>query len=138
MALFPLPPATVPIAATLLPVQQWYQYLQSLDMNVRALQGRSPNTQTGNYTLALMDAGGVVETNAAGSNNVTVPLNSAIPFAIGSKIEIRQLGAGATTIVATAGVTIRNRLGLVLGGQNAVAFIEKRGTDDWVAYGDLA
>jgi hypothetical protein len=36
-----------------------------------------------------------------------------------------------------AGVTIRSRIGLNLAGQYAVAYLYKRGTNEWVASGDL-
>ena len=135
MTLKPLPPPQQPIAATIPPTQQYVEYLQSLDKMLR--NPPVPNIQTGPWTLALSDAGGIVEMNAAGANALTVPLNSAIPFAIGTRIKIIQHGAGATTITATAGVTIRNRSGLQLAGQYAVAYLDKIGTDEWIASGDL-
>ena len=137
MVLFPLPPVQQAIAGTLQTVQQWYQYFVSLDKTVRSILASSPNTQTASYTLQLSDANGIVEMNVAGANNLTVPLNSAIPFQIGTTIRATQIGAGTTTIIATGGVTIRNRSGLNFAGQYAVAFLYKRGTDDWMAYGDL-
>jgi len=95
------------------------------------------NTQTASYTAVLSDAGKTVEMNVATANNFTVPPNSSVPLPIGTYINPVQIGAGQTTIVAGAGVTIRNRNGLKLGGQNAVATLYKRDTDDWVAGGDL-
>jgi len=96
-----------------------------------------PNVQAASYVLALSDGFGIVETNVAGANNLTVPLNGAIPFLIGTRITVAQIGAGTTTLVAAAGVTIRSRLGLVSAGQYAVFYLYKRGTDEWVASGDL-
>jgi hypothetical protein len=95
------------------------------------------NTQTASYTGVLGDAGKTVEMNVASANNFTVPPNSSVAFATGTVLNVVQLGAGATTIVAGSGVTIRNRNGLVLGGQYAVATLYKRGTNEWVAGGDL-
>jgi hypothetical protein len=95
------------------------------------------NTQTASYTLVLADAGKVVEMNVGSANNLTVPPNSSVAFPTGTFVNLGQYGAGATTIVAGAGVTIRNRNGLALGGQYAVATLYKRGTDEWVAGGDL-
>ncbi|MGH9003554.1 MAG: hypothetical protein ACRDYV_10530, partial [Acidimicrobiia bacterium] len=96
------------------------------------------NTQTGSYTLVLTDAGKVVEQNAAGANNLTVPPNSSVAFPTGTIIVIRQYGAGLTTVVASAGVTIRSRGGaLDMGGQYAEATLTKRGTDEWVLSGDI-
>lgn len=97
------------------------------------------NTQTASYQLVLADAGEVIEMNVATANNLTVPLNSSVPFPIGTSIDIVQYGAGQTTIVATGGVTIRssgNKLKLT--GQYSAATLYKRGTDEWVAMGDLS
>lgn len=97
------------------------------------------NTQTANYTLVLNDAGRLVETNSASANSVTVPLNSSVAFTIGSEILITQYGAGQTTIVATAGVTIRSVLNrLKLTNQYSTASLIKRGTDEWYLIGDLS
>lgn len=136
-SLKPLPPPQLPIAGGLSPTQIYAEYLQSLDRTVRGILAVPPNTQTANYVLALTDAAGVVETNEAGPNTVTVPLNNTVPFPVGTKIQINQIGAGATTLVAAVGVTLRNRLGLVSAGQYAVFYLYKRGTDEWVASGDL-
>ncbi len=99
------------------------------------------NTQTGTaYTLVLGDASKAVEMNNAAANTVTVPPNSSVAFPIGTVIEIYQLGAGATTIVAGTGVTLRLPTGLTaqLRGQNATATIRKGNTDAWRLAGDLA
>ena len=136
MPLKPLPPPQAPIAGGLVPTQPYVEYLQSLDKMLRSPP--LPNVQTANYVLALQDAGGVVETNEAGANTVTVPLNNSVPFPIGTRVQINQIGAGATTLVAAAGVTIRNRLGLVSDGQYSVIHLYKRGADEWVASGDLS
>ncbi len=96
------------------------------------------NTQTSSHTLVLADAGKTVEMNVGSANNLTVPPNSSVAFPTGTFINVTQYGAGATTIVAGSGVTIRNRNGLVLGGQYAVATLYKRGANEWLAGGDLA
>jgi hypothetical protein len=98
---------------------------------------RGINTQTVNYVAVLTDAGKVIEMNLAGANTLTIPPNSSVAFPLQTYINCSQIGAGATTITAGAGVTIRNRLGLKLGGQYAAAGLYKRGTDEWVASGDL-
>lgn len=96
------------------------------------------NTQTASYTLALSDIGKAVEMNVGSANNLTVPTNAAVAFAIGSRIDITQLGAGQTTVVAAGGVTIRQREGkLKLAGQYAGASLYKRATDEWLLFGDL-
>jgi hypothetical protein len=103
------------------------------------LETPSINSQTGTtYTLAITDAGDVIERNNAAANTVTIPPNSSVPFPIGTVVFFRQMGAGATTVAAGAGVTIRSRGGaLVLGGQYAEASASKRATDEWVLSGDI-
>ena len=96
------------------------------------------NRQTASYTLVLSDASLMVEMNVATANNLTIPLNSSVPFAIGQIIELTQYGAGQTTIVATSGVTINSYTGLTkLSGQYAAATLTKVGTNEWYLFGNL-
>lgn len=97
------------------------------------------NTQTTSYTLALSDAGKSVEMNSSSPNNVIVPLNSSVPFPIGTSIDVVQYGTGQTTIVAAGGVTLRSLDGLLsLATQYAAASLYKRATDEWVVIGNLS
>lgn len=97
------------------------------------------NTQTVSYQLALTDAGDVVEMNVGSANNLTVPASGTVNFPIGTSIDIVQYGSGQTTIVAAGGVTIRSSDSkLKLTGQYSAATLYKRGTDEWVAMGDLS
>lgn len=104
-----------------------------------AYNGVSANRQTASYTLVLADAGLVVEMNVASGNNLTVPLNSSVAFAVGTIVELFQYGAGQTTVVATGGVTIRSSGGkLKLTGQYSGASLRKIATDEWALVGDIA
>jgi hypothetical protein len=95
------------------------------------------NTRTVSYTLVLADAGKLVEMNVASANTLTVPLNASVAFPVGTVINVRQYGAGTTTIGGSA--TIRSRGALVnLAGLYAEATLTKRATDEWVLSGDLA
>lgn len=98
------------------------------------------NAQSASYTLVLADGTSMaVEMNVASANNLTVPPNSSVAFVTGTVIEVAQLGAGTTTLVAGAGVTINSRGALLnLAGQYAVASLRKRGTNLWLATGDLS
>lgn len=106
--------------------------------NLAASTKSAINTYTANQVAALADAGANVEMNVATANTFTIPTNATVAFAIGTFINLTQMGAGKTQIVAAGGVTIRNRLGLFSGGQYALATLYKRATDEWVAGGDLA
>lgn len=97
------------------------------------------NTQIASYGLLLTDSGKIVLMNVGSGNNLTVPLNSSVPFAIGTQILVAQYGSGQTTIVATLGVTIRSSGGkLKLNTQYSLATLIKIGTDEWFLAGDIA
>lgn len=97
------------------------------------------NAQTGTtYTLLAADltsvnnGGSVLVTmNNASSNTLTIPLNSGVAFPVGTQVVVEQLGAGATTIAATGGVTINSQNGLVLGAQYSTVCLVKTATDTW-------
>jgi hypothetical protein len=96
------------------------------------------NAQTVSYTLVLSDASKLVEISNASANNLTVPLNSSVAFAVGTQISLLQTGAGQMTVVATGGVTINATPGLKLRAQWSSATLVKRATDTWVLVGDLS
>ncbi len=102
-------------------------------LNLKANRYLTKNTQTSNYTLVLNDSDtGLVETNSASSNNVTIPPNSSVAFTIGTQIAIVQYGIGLTSIVAGSGVVIRSSSGTLVGaGQYSSMFLIKRATDEW-------
>lgn len=102
-----------------------------------SLAGIIGSVKTASYTAAMVDRGTVVEMNVAGANNFTVPPNSSVAFDVGTVIQVHQYGAGATTIVAGAGVTLRSPSTLVLRTQYATAVLRKRATDEWIVSGDL-
>jgi hypothetical protein len=90
-------------------------------------------------TAVLADDGKLVTMSNASANTFTVPPNSSVAFGIGTQINIAQLGAGATTIVAGAGVTL-NSAGakLKLSAQYAVATCVKTDTNEWFVVGNLS
>lgn len=98
------------------------------------------NTQTASYTAVLTDANTtLVQMNAAGANNFTIPLNSSVAYTVGDVIEVCQIGAGQTTIVAAGGVTINTAAaGLKLTARYAKAKLVKTATDTWTLEGNLS
>lgn len=96
------------------------------------------NAQTDSYTLVLADAFKLVTMNKGSANNLTVPLNSSVAFSVGTRIDIAQIGAGQTTVVATGGVTINATPGLKLRAQYSGASLVKTATDTWLLFGDLS
>jgi hypothetical protein len=101
------------------------------------------NTQTGTtYTLVIGDHLATVEMNNALANVVTIPLNSSVAFAIKSRLDIVQIGAGLTTIRGAVGVTINGNAeaggdesDVDAQGQWKALSLYKRGTDEWVVIG---
>jgi hypothetical protein len=95
------------------------------------------NAQTASYTLVAADKDKMVEMGVGSANNLTVPLNSSVPYAIGTKITVVQTGSGQTTIAPTGGVTINGTPGLKLRAQWSAVTLVKRAENTWVAFGDL-
>jgi hypothetical protein len=91
----------------------------------------SVNAQTVSYTTVIADEGALITMSNASANNLTVPLNSSVPYPIGTVIDVQQIGAGITTIVATGGVTINAPAGLVMLARYTIARLIKSGTDTW-------
>lgn len=102
-----------------------------------SLPDQSINTQTANYVLALTDKNNAVGMNVASANTITVPPNSSVVFPIGSRVDIYQYGAGATTITPGSGVTIRTATGLSIAARYGGATLLKIATDEWIAFGSL-
>jgi hypothetical protein len=96
------------------------------------------STKTGAYTFALVDVGTVVEGNSASSLDFTVPPNSSVAFAVGSVLEVRQIGAGQVTIVPGSGVTLRTPSSLTTRTAWSSVSLHKRATNEWVVAGDTA
>lgn len=117
--------------------------VESMDDRVTALEDTAAvvtaNGQSSSYTLVLSDAGKVVEMNSGSATLVTIPPNSSVAFPVGTVVEVCRLGTGSVTITAGSGVTIRTPTGvpLSLRGQYSTAGVRKRGSDEWVAGGDL-
>ena len=92
--------------------------------------------------LALTDASDILEINTSGGGViVTIPTNATVPFPIGTVINFTLVDITATaTLQAAAGVTLN---GVATGGGDFngvlwdVVSMYKRGTDEWVASGDI-
>jgi hypothetical protein len=101
------------------------------DLAAKAPLSVSVNTQTGDYTLALADAGNLVEMNKASAVALTVPPNGTIAFPIGTVIRVVQLGAGTTTVTAGVGVTINSPGAVLTMTRYAQGVLVKRATNEW-------
>jgi hypothetical protein len=95
------------------------------------------NNQTASYVLVLGDAGFLIRMNVAAANNCTIPPNSSVAFPLDTVVTVRQVGAGITTIVAGAGVTINSPATLAIARQNGTAQLVQVATDVWDLMGDV-
>ena len=114
------------------------EILTAASMNALATAMIAINAQTATYTAVLTDDGKLITMSVATSNNFTVPPNSSVAFGIGTQLNIAQLGAGATTIVAGSGVTLNSDgAKLKLNAQYAIATCVKTDTNTWFVVGNL-
>jgi len=99
----------------------------------------SENLQTGDYTLALSDVSGVVAVNSSSVSTVTIPLNSATEFPIGTILNIYAVGTGEVRVEPDTGVTLRpfGSSTIKLYAQYTEISLRKRGTNEWVASGNF-
>lgn len=89
------------------------------------------------WTLASTDAYDVVPCNNASPITITVPPSSGVPFDEGAWFEFWQVGAGAFTFAAGAGVTLRaSGSRLTSAGQHAVCALRYAGSDVWQVMGE--
>lgn len=93
------------------------------------------------YTLALGDAGKLVQMSASVAASVSIPSNSSASFATGATIGVVAYGSGSLKIVPASGVTLNSTVGagsvVSLTAQYAGAQLFKVGTDTWVAIGAI-
>ena len=89
------------------------------------------DTTTG-YTLVLDDAGRQVTMSNASASTLTVPPNASVAFAVGVRVQVIQLGAGAVTLTAGSGVTLSETGNNLVLGQYQSAVLVKQATNSWV------
>ena len=89
-------------------------------------------TQIASFTLALTQAEKTILANSSSAIVVTVPLNSAVPFPIGTAFNIIRIGSGATSFSFTSGITshVVNSV-TTISAQNSSAVLVKIGTNEW-------
>ena len=107
---------------------------------LEGVPSRTPIVQkTESYTLsALAERDNLIEMNNAYATTLTIPLNSAVAFPVGTSIDILQTGVGQVTIAGDAGVTVDATPGLKLRTRWSSCTLFKRATNTWVVYGDLS
>jgi hypothetical protein len=110
------------------------------ESDIVAAATQTDNTQTGtSYTLVLTDANKCVTLSNASGITLTVPPAASVAFAVGTRVDLIQLGVGQVTVAAGSGVTV-NRCAtftLKLLEQYAEASLKKTATNTWVLTGVL-
>ena len=97
------------------------------------------NAQTGTtYTTVIGDASKLVTLNNGSAIALTIPANSGVAYAVGTKLDFAQLGAGQVTVAGAGGVTVNSTPTLKLRAQYSGATCIKTATDTWLLVGDLA
>jgi len=110
-------------------------------VEISPLNINSPTFSTNNYTAVLADKDRFLQlNNSTTAGTFTIPLNSSVPFPIGSQLNVVQSSSGQITFTpATVGVTINSAGGaLKLRATWSSATLVKISTDAWVAFGDLS
>ena len=99
----------------------------------------SINTQIGtSYTLVLSDSNKLITLSNASPITVTVPLFSAVPYDIGTKIDFIQLDVGKVTFAPSGAVIINSTSGYKsISGQYIAVSLIKIATDTWILLGNL-
>jgi hypothetical protein len=98
------------------------------------------NAQTGTaYTLVAADAGKLITLSNAGAVTLTVPQDSAATIAVGTYVDLLQLGAGQVTVAAGTGATLRvSGLTAKARAQYSRLGVQKVAANTWSLFGDLA
>lgn len=97
------------------------------------------NAQTGTtYTTVIGDASKLVTLTNGSAITLTIPPNSAVAYAVGTKLDFAQLGAGQVTFAQGSGVTINSTPTKKIRAQYGAATCIKTATNVWLLVGDLA
>ena len=86
-------------------------------------------------TLALTDAQKYIRCTSSSSTLVTVPPQASVAWAADTEIMIERAGAGALTIAAGAGVTLRSPRTLVADSRYSVVTLKRVALNEWVVAG---
>jgi hypothetical protein len=96
------------------------------------------NISSTNYSLVLIDATKMVNINQSSASTITIPINSSVPFPIGSKILVTQMGTGQITFLTDVGVTLNSSSNAnKTKNQYSVATLIKTDTNTWLLFGDI-
>ena len=90
-------------------------------------------------TLALSDVNSIVTGSSTSDMTITIPLNSTVPFPVGTEIKFIQLGTKKITINRVSGVNLANNSNhYKTKGQHAVTWLFQVTPDQWIFAGDTS
>lgn len=99
-------------------------------------------TKTSNYTIALADAGKTMDVSSSTAVTVTIPLDSAVNFPVGSQIAFVQAGVGQIIFAGQTGVPtsvtiLSKNSNKKTATQYTQAILVKKAANTWYLFGDL-
>lgn len=100
------------------------------------------NEKTTSHTLELADAGKTLDLNFSASGTVTVPLNSAVAFPLGTQIAFIRSGTGSVNFAGQVSglnsVTILSKnSNKTIAARYTQAILVKKAENTWYLFGDL-
>lgn len=92
------------------------------------------------HLLQPIDCGAIIEATGTSTVTITIPTDGGVPFALGTLVQVTQIGGGLAKVAAAAGVMLNGIVGgsVDLAGQWSGAALTKRGANTWVIQGALA
>ena len=93
---------------------------------------------TASTTLALAHAEKMLMVSATSDITLTIPTNAAVPFPVGTMINVCRIGAGNITIATSSGVTLNTlESKRIIGGQYSAITLYKSAENVWHGWGAL-
>lgn len=91
------------------------------------------------YTLALTDAGKLIEFTSSSAVTVTIPAQSSVTFSGAEEYHLCQAGSGKVSVTTAGGVTLVKpaTLNAATREANSVCTLKRRAIDSWRLFGDL-
>jgi hypothetical protein len=102
-------------------------------ISVQSADSITINSKAGNYTIAPIDSGRLIEIAGAG----TVTITDSTSFPVGFSVDVLRSGDGAVSIAGN-GFTPNSTPGLTLRAKWSSATLIKRALNSWVVLGDLS
>lgn len=98
-------------------------------------------TYTANHTLTLADAGKYIRVDSADPVVIDVPLQSAVAWPEGTKIEIEWAGVGQVNLNPSVGVALNGRASIIeyqIEERYSAVTLKRTAANVWTIYGQFA